>query len=285
MPALIVDSPLKGPVVAHLFPGRSTVKKASLSRRLLAGMAALAVGLGGAIALSGPAHAVVDEPQGPVVVTEPTCEDDSGYFEIPEWPTLRSYQIDGEDAEPGVHERGPGSYEIREIGQTTQHIYWSETYTFAPAEGCEEADEEEEQERKKLIKEPSVTQPTCEGANGYIHIPAVDRLHLFNYKIDGEPVERGSSNAVTEGHYKVIAIGKVTGKKYQSWHFEIVAAEDCEAEDEEQEEEAEEPNGEGGEQLPKTGFPTMLAVGAALSLLTLGAILYFIARRRITFTA
>jgi LPXTG-motif cell wall-anchored protein len=266
------------------------VRTKHIPRRLLAGLAGLALGIGGAVALAAPAQAV----DLPVPEFQDTC--DGTYVQLPdaaggEW----SVTTGGDPYWPGEDDVQPGP---------------AGAWVFVPADsgeikvlyGTGEGDPAEIASRTwyeprvcELIPGPVHTQPTCdmlgtitipdlpeepeeppvmvlrELTTALEELPAIPEATGPIWLLDGEEVEDGSTHEVEPGtHVVELVVGDYTLK---TWVIEM-----------------EEPTcpddpGEGGE-LPKTGTSTaIIAIGAGL-LVAVGAGLFVMARRRrITFTA
>jgi LPXTG-motif cell wall-anchored protein len=265
------------------------VKRATMSHRLLAGVTGLALGLGSALALAAPAQATTEPPS----VIEPTFGDtcDGTYVTLTndeamhDWTVTAGGEVvwDGElgkfDSEVVFVPSDAGEIEV-DYGVESEGWPW----TWEEPEWCAD------------LPEPTYTQPTCEEP-GEIVIPAIpefakvqatDRTAaavtaqqaptLF-YTLNDEQVEPESTHTVEAGTHVVALNVEITyyfsdspltvEHVLKTWIIELEEPE-CE--------------GEGGE-LPETGTSTALIAGGALLLLTLGAAMYFVARRRrITFT-
>lgn len=252
------------------------MKKATLSRRLLAGAAGLAIGLGGMLAVATSAQAQTHV--APILSDVEFKNDCDGT-----WVTLKSgtfleeyewtvWQPSGEFAL--IRDLDAGETETVFVPKVVADIRvdfagspgtWPRDHTWQEPKACDK------------LKEPEVTPPTCEDS-GSITIPDKRRV---TYKIDGELAEAGE-HTLEPGEYEVTAKTTKHGKKFtRTW---LIKLDEPECPPEEEEEEPE--NGEGGEKLPETGSQVALFAGGALLLLTLGGAMYVVARRRqISFTA
>jgi LPXTG-motif cell wall-anchored protein len=248
------------------------VKRATLSRRLLAGAATLALGVGGALALAAPAQATGTSS----AVFKDNCDGvfvtiNSGQFLDPyEWTITRN------DEEVFAGELGKGESQtifvpaeegdLIEAGFASSPGGWPKKHYHDKPRLC------------KDITEPEGTPPTCD-EDGKITIPEAPKRvqNPFQYQINGEPVERGSTHDVGPGTYEVTV--HWDGKLLKTFVFEFPEPRGCPTTPPDDE-------GEGGGELPETGTPVMLVAGGALVLLTLGGIMFVMARRRrISFTA
>lgn len=86
------------------------------------------------------------------------------------------------------------------------------------------------------ILEVELTQPTCDNELGSILIPSPPAdlpqfIPPYVYKLNGEDVERGSTQEVEVGTHLIEvyqpAFGPWSEKLLRDWEYEVVAAEDC----------------------------------------------------------
>lgn len=267
------------------------MNRTSLSRRLLASVAGLAIGLGGALALAGPAQAEV-------IVVPPidtsffdTCA--GTYVELPSTEGVAWSVTAGDDTFYPSESADiqdvlglslvfvpAGAGEI-EVGFDDHGEGWPKKHTWSQPEGCED------------LPAPTHTQPTCDTAGEIVipDLPTPEELSrllpeeyawvvelladVLVYRLNGEVVEPGSTHTVEPGTYVVtltIEHAAVFSEQtvevnflLKSWTIEIEAPE-C--------------------PLPDTGTQVALIAAGALVLLTAGGALYLVARRRrISFTA
>jgi LPXTG-motif cell wall-anchored protein len=176
-------------------------------------------------------------------------------------------EVDGDDAA-----KGPVSMQWWHVNPPGNPNGWTDW-------GGEDGPKFDDYPRKcNDLKEPEVTQPTCEDPKGYITIPDKEGV---KYKIDGEDAAPGVY-PVDPGTYEVTAKKRVF-KDYKwhtfkrTWIIDIIEPRGCETPP---------PDNGGGGELPKTGTQVLLVAGIAMALLALGGGLYFATRRRrISFTA
>lgn len=276
------------------------MNRGTRSRRLIAGLAGLAIGLGGAIAAAVPAQAQERVPTPEYGVLD-TCVGSNVVLKGGEEITW-TVTAGGETYFPAAGDEQPGTGEQQivfvpaEAGEIAIGLGepldgWPKTHTWEEPAGlpCEE------------IPGPTHTQPTCEDP-GEITIPALPELpevmtrtaplelsrvdalesndspFSFRFRLDGEEVEPGSSHTVEPGTYVVtldVAFTVSDRTIEVNIHRWVIEIEEPDCED----------DGGGGE-LPETGVPTSLVAGGAALLLALGGGLFLLARRRrITFTA
>jgi LPXTG-motif cell wall-anchored protein len=265
--------------------------KPSLPRRLVAGLAGLAVGLAGAMALSAPAQAVIfpdpvqpvffDGCDGTTVVV--ANEDWAWHWTISVagtqvWPLEGDDPLDSHESHTHFVPAGAGLIVVDIIFEAA--TYQSKEHTWSAPSGidCEK------------LPGPTHTPATCDDPATITmpefpetpeppltHVPEDQPLPLqhLTLRLNGEVVEQGSTHTVEPGTHTVTAsfdIEIVLADKtvnyrlhVKTWTIDITAP-DC--------------------KLPDTGAPTgLIAVGAVLAL-ALGGALYVVARhRRIRFTA
>ncbi|HEY8452021.1 MAG: LPXTG cell wall anchor domain-containing protein [Micromonosporaceae bacterium] len=283
-----------------------TVKR---SRRVLAGLAGLAVAVVTALAAASPAQAQGVEPP-------PRFDTCAGTHLLLPGIQGGSWTVTvGGDAffpAEGDEQPGPGEVVNLFVPAGSGEIAWtlfvgeqavdSGTHTWTDPGTCDE------------LPDPTHTQPTCD-APGTITIPelpgeetggAIERegagvqaegptsVPGVSFRLDGNEVEAGSTHEVEPGTHEVtlqqvFTFGAIQVELIvQRWVIDIEEP-DCPDEPGQPSEPAEpsEPAqpGEGGE-LPKTGNQAVLFGVGALVMLAVGGAMYLVARRRrITFTA
>jgi LPXTG-motif cell wall-anchored protein len=259
------------------------VKRATLSRRLLAGAAGLAIGLGGILAVAAPAQATGQSLSD--VKFEDNCDGtfvtlkSGSVLEKYEWTIEQQYGDFLLDVELKKGEKKT-VFVPKDVGE------FKVDFAHSP-HGWPKKHEWKEPRICKIVQDPTVTQPTCEDPTGEIMIPEAPENvdNPLQYRLDGVDVDRGSTHEVGPGTYVVTAhlvdpYDPYKDKLIKTWTIEIVAPEDC------PEETPPPDDGGGGGELPKTGVQTVLLGAGALLLLALGGGLYVVTRRRrITFTA
>jgi LPXTG-motif cell wall-anchored protein len=250
--------------------------RATLTRRLLAGTAALVVGLTGALALSAPAQAVVERPMW--IDNFDVC--DGTYLEFdPDF--VAEVEVDGEVFWPGadvlrVEKTGEvlifvPDYETIVAKPDDDLPFW--THTFTEPRVCAD------------LTEPTLTPATCE-APATIAIPEevnIEQELPELYTLNGELVDPESTHTVEPGTHTVQIVWRIDDPQIElqlkTWTF-VVEAPDCPEETETETTET------GGEELAATGSPTLWIAGIAVALLVVGGGLFFLTRRRnVDFTA
>jgi LPXTG-motif cell wall-anchored protein len=254
------------------------VKRATLSRRLLAGAAGLAIGLGGVLAVAAPAQATGlsdvkfhDDCDGTWVTVK-----SGDFLHKYEWTIKQTYG-DFELAFELKKGEDKTVFVPKDVGE------FKVDFKDSPDRDWPRKHEWEEPRICKIVQDPTVTQPTCEDPTGEIMIPEAPENvdNPLQYRLDGVDVDRGSTHEVGPGTYVVTAhlVDDYKDKLLKTWTIEIVEP-DC------PEETPPPDDGGGGGELPKTGVQTALLGAGALLLLALGGGLYVVTRRRrITFTA
>jgi LPXTG-motif cell wall-anchored protein len=265
--------------------------KASLPRRLLAGVAGLAVGLAGAMALTAPAHSVIfphpvepgffDGCDGTTVVLANEDFQYSWTISVAGtqvWPQDGDDLIGANDTFTHFVPAGAGEIVVDIDFEAFEYHPQEHTWSAPPGIDCEE------------LPGPTHTPATCDdpatitmpefpetAEPPLTHVPEDQPLPLqhLTLRLNGEVVEQGSTHTVEPGTHTVTAsfdIEIVLADKTVSYRLHVktwtidITAPDC--------------------KLPDTGAPSgLIAVGAVL-VLALGGAMYVVARRRrIRFTA
>jgi LPXTG-motif cell wall-anchored protein len=262
------------------------VKRATLSRRLLAGAAGLAIGLGGILAVAAPAQATGQSFSD--VKFEDNCDGtfvtlkSGSVLEEYEWTIEQQYgdfllnvELKKGEKKTVFVPKDVGEFQVDfKYSPRDWPPKWPRKHVWKEPRIC------------KIVQDPTVTQPTCEDPIGEIMIPEAPENvdNPLQYRLDGVDVDRGSTHEVGPGTYVVTAhlvdpYDPYKDKLIKTWTIEIVEP-DC------PEETPPPDDGGGGGELPKTGVQTVLLGAGALLLLALGGGLYVVTRRRrITFTA
>jgi hypothetical protein len=248
------------------------VRRTSLSRRVLSGVAGLMLGLGAVLSATAPAqgqlapgeNAVtfisVCEGTYVVLLTPPDSLDPSWSIEAGSgsfWPPADP--LPGPGGAPMIFvPKDAGTIEVDFEGSGSG---WPETHTWQEPTGCAD------------LPAPGHTAPTCEGP-GQIAIPGLPAesvgefgTETMAYRLNGEPVEPGSTHGADPGSHvvKLVVGDDAVEVVVRAWAIDFDPP-SC-------------PNGA----LAETGARLVLMGGGALVLLTLGGGLYLMARRQISF--
>jgi LPXTG-motif cell wall-anchored protein len=281
------------------------VTKANLSRRLLAGAAGLAVGLGGVFAVSAPAQAVIPDPPVAEVFIVDTCEGVD--ITIEGNGTNRGWRIvaNGEVLHGSEHPSslwiGPETIpsfstfipaaeakgvKVEWWRSSTNKWATDEVDTVYPENGPKKHDWTNPGWPGEGCESPKVEVfKDCDG-NVTVTIHAGDTRRTWKVEGVEKFIDFGGSETFDASAKDVVIKWKHRGTFVEADEKYVtrVKEDDCPKDEEEGEEEGEDTGG-GGE-LPETGMPTALIAGGALLLLTLGGAMYVVARRRqVTFTA
>jgi hypothetical protein len=285
------------------------VKRTSLSRRLLASAAGLAVGLGGALALTAPAHAIPHEGGASFL---DNCDGGTYVFlwsEFGEPPF--SVKVGGEDFWPDEGDDGtvaPGEPAVifvpkdaGEIEVDYDYSYpadaWPKTHTWSEPAWCASLPAPTH-EPATCEKAGEITIPalplTDEGTDQATHVPEPDPTkvplpaELLVYRLNGEVVEPESTHPAEPGTHEVTLSFEVEQHfaeatielklLLKSWTIEIEEP-DC-PDKTPHKDEVPDKDEAPDEKLADTGTPTLLIAAGALMLLTLGGVMYVMARRR-----
>jgi hypothetical protein len=248
------------------------VSKASLPRRLLAGVAGLMVGLG-TVLFTAPAQAQLSPGENAATFIS-VCEGTYVNLITPPDSFDPAWSIKAESANfwpPSDPMPGPGGSVMVFVPNDAGPIEvdfdgsagddWPAPHMWEQPDGCAD------------LPAPGHTAPTCEAAGGItIPGPPAEAVGEFgtdhmSYRLNGEPVEPGSTHSADPGSHEVqLVIGDENIKMVvRTWTVNLDVP-NC-------------PNGA----LAETGARLVLMGGGALVLLTLGGGLYLMARRQISF--
>jgi LPXTG-motif cell wall-anchored protein len=267
------------------------VKRATLSRRLLAGVAGLAIGLSGALALAAPAQATggkktevdfVDDCTGTTVLLQvgSVWRKYEAVIKAGETTYVDTDQAKGQSYEQFIPSDA-GEIRVKVRYKASKHSGWKtlldKKWTWKnpgwPGENCESP-------KVEIVED-------CDG-NVTVTIHAGDTRRTWRVDGDNEKFldfgehhtwDAESLDAVVEWWHEGSQEWKAAAEDGEDGYVTRTAAEEC------PEDEPGEENGGGGE-LPETGSQLALIAGGSLLLLTLGGGLFLVARRRqISFTA
>jgi LPXTG-motif cell wall-anchored protein len=268
------------------------VKQTSLTRRLLAGAAGLAIGAVGALALVAPAQA--EETEGQIETygfkkssVEFLDDCDGTTVTVTSGKVLKKYKwtvsVDGAEFDKvqlGKEESADffvpsDAGEVIEVDFKYSPAGWPKTHTWTEPEDCEVPEEPEEPEvplEGSVASEfdcetitLSITLDTDEAVT-FAVVPSVG--DAVEVTVEGNSTSDGISFPASEG----LTIDlQVEGESVLEEPIEITSEDWAELGCDEE--------GEGGE-LPVTGSSTLLIAGGALALLALGGGMFMVARRR-----
>jgi hypothetical protein len=160
-------------------------------RRLTGGLAGLTVALGGTLAVVPPAQAQ-DVPEAQVAFVD-SCDLTHVVF-VSELDTQWLIRTSGGVFWPQAGDEQPGPGEVASVNVPAELGAIRVTYQGATGEWPKEHTWTYPGGECDLLDDPIVTQPTCDGP-GSIVIPGFGDL----YRLDGEPVEAGSTHEVAPG--------------------------------------------------------------------------------------
>ncbi|QSB13565.1 LPXTG cell wall anchor domain-containing protein [Natronosporangium hydrolyticum] len=271
------------------------MKNPSLTRRLIAGAAGVAIGTVGALAFTIPAQAVVDEPVEPSVEFENTCDGTLVTLHSGTDQDVYEWVIGHDGGEGGTREDvpagqsatvlAPWQWDELAVTYTGSPEGWTQTWSWTAPADCEE--------RPELPEEIGSWGFDCQQVEVVLTntFPADEFGDVVTFTVETSAGETSQAD-IAVGDTATLHVA--SAENLEIWilgndlpitdRIEITseewAATGCTAD-------GDEAGGEGGEdELPLTGASTALIAAGAVALLALGAVLFVVARRRrVNFTA